>query len=211
MTDLITLEPSDYPAPPVSMQTFAPADASGVLDLGPGYVDSETVQALHDAVAAGQITLDPLWGETLAKETNALLTTKFVDRLRRSPLSASAPALHHRRLALFEAIREIGASGTVPGFGLGVHNVTRCIGDIETWLEGRRQEFTQLGLGDAELARLLTMLTPAQLGAMLQVSETTLAQWREAKTGPAFAKLSQRSVRYPVAAVLDWLKGAIAR
>jgi hypothetical protein len=208
---LITLEPSDYPEPIMSMQTFAPADAAGHLDVGPGYVDRETVQALHDAVASGQFVLDYAWLAALTVESNAVLETKFVERLRRTPLSASSPTLYHRRLALYEAVREIGAEGSIPGFGFGVHNVTRCIGDIETWMEGKRQELRVLGLDDAAVAGMLLMLTPGQLAALLQTSETNLATWRESKRGPAFAKISQRTVRYPVAAVLDWLKGAIAR
>lgn len=209
--DLISLEPARYPAPPASMLSFAPADVTGTVELGPPYVDSETVQALHDAVMAGQFTLDPTWGDTLAAESNHVLETKFLERLRRTPMSGSAPTLHHRRMALYEAVREIGAAGTVPGFGFGVHNVTRAIGDIETWLEGKRQELRMIGLDDDAVASMVIMLSPAQLSAMLQTSETNLAQWRESKRGPAYAKLSQRTVRYPVAAVLDWLKGAISR
>lgn len=211
MSDLITLLPADYPAPPASMAAFAPADVSGTVDFGPGFLDAETVQALHDAVAAGTFALDPQWATPLGEATNALLETKFLERLRRSPMSGSAPTLHHRRLALFEAIREIGSEGAIPGFGFGVHNVTRCIGDIETWMEGKRQELAQLGLDDAALTRMLIMLTPPQLAAMLQTSETNLATWRDSNRGPGYAKISQRSVRYPVAAVLDWLKAAISR
>lgn len=210
-TELITLEPADYADPITSMLSFAPADAGGVLDMGPPFLDRETVQALHDAVMAGQFTLDPAWSDALTVETNAVLETKFLERLRRSPLSASSPTLHHRRLALYEAVREIGAAHAVPGFGFGVHNVTRAIGDIETWLEGKRQELRVLGLDDEQVTAMLMLLTPAQLAAMLQTSETNLAQWRESKRGPAYAKVSQRTVRYPVAAVLEWLRGAISR
>lgn len=208
----ITLNPVDYPPPPVSMLTLTPADLTpGTVELGAPYIDAETVQALHDAVAMGTFTLDPAWHDSLAATEDAVLETKFLERLRRTPLSPSAPALHHRRLALFEAVREIGAEGSVPGFGFGVHNVTRCIGDVETWLEGKRQELAQVGLGEAEQVRMLAMLTPGQLGALLQVSEASLAQWRELRRGPAFAKLSQRAIRYPVVAVLEWLKGALTR
>jgi hypothetical protein len=210
-TSNITLEPGHYPKPPASMLSFAPADASGVLDLGPSYLDAETVQALHDAVLAGTFVLDPAWQDTLARTENGVLETHFLERLRRTPMSGSAPTLHHRRLALYEAVREIGAEGTIPGFGFGVHNVTRAIGDIETWVEGKRQELQRLGLEDPEVTRMLLMLTPPQLAALLQTSETNVAAWREAKRGPAFAKVSQRTVRYPVAAVLDWLKGAMGR
>lgn len=211
LTRPVTLEPFDYPPPPYSMQTFAPADASGALDLGPGFLDSETVQALHDAVLAGTFTLDPAWSEVLAAVTNNQLEDVFADRLRRSPLSASSPTLHHRRLALYEAMRQIGANGTIPGFGFGVHNVSRAIGDVETWMEGRRQHLASLGVAEDQVTRMLAMLSPAQLSALLQTSEANLANWRDTGRGPAYAKLSQRTVRYPVAAVLDWLQGVISR
>lgn len=207
----ITLDPADYPPPPVSMLNLVPADATGTVDLGAPYLDAETVQALHYAVQEGRFVLDPAWHDALVAEDAAVLETKFLERLRRTPMSATAPALHHRRLALYEAVRDIGATGSVPGFGFGVHNVTRSIGDVETWIEGKRQELEQLGLGEVEIVRMLAMLTPAQLGSLLQVSEVTLLTWRDSKRGPAFAKLSQRSIRYPVAAVLDWLKGALNR
>jgi hypothetical protein len=208
MTDptRITLESADYPVPPESMLSFVPADLSGTVQLGPAFLDAETMDAFNQAVLAGQFTLDPAWSEALGKSNNAVLETKFLEHLRRTRLSPSSPALHHRRLALFEAVKDIGAAGTVPGFGFGLHNVTRAIGDVETWLEGKRQELDGLGMGQPEIVRMLAMLTPAQLAALLQVSDVTLANWREAKRGPAFAKFSQRSVRYPVAAVLAWLE-----
>lgn len=206
LDDPITLEPADYPEPPATMLNLVPANASGAVDLGAPFLDRETVQALHDAVVSGLFTLDPSWNDALASSTHGELEGRFLERLRGTKLSPISPALHHRRLALFEAVREVGTNGSIPGFGFGVHNLTRAIGDVETWLEGKRQEFQALGLPDAEIVRMLAMLTPRELAALLQVTEATLSQWREAKRGPAYAQLGQRSNRYPVAAVLEWLK-----
>jgi hypothetical protein len=211
MSETITLEPADYPAPPVSMFDLVPANLHGQVDLGPTYVDAETVQALHEAVAAGMFVINPDWNDALTKAQPVELEQRFLERLRRTPLSPSSPALHHRRLALFEAVREIGVQGTIPGFGFGVHNLTRCIGDVETWLESKRQELVAQGLDEAAVVHMLAMLTPAQLGALLQTSEANLGQWRNTKVGPAYAQLSQRTIRYPVAAVLDWLTEGMRR
>lgn len=207
----ITLEPSDYPQPPVSMLQFVPANFGGTLDLGPSYLDAETVQALHEAVAVGQFTLNPAWEEALSKTDAADLESKFLERLRRTPLSPTAPALHHRRAALFEAVRDIGAQGVMPGFGFTVHNLTRSIGDVETWLESKRQELAHLNLPDGQITAMLALLTPAQLGALLQTSEANLGTWRATNRGPAYAQISQRTVRYPVAGVLDWLREGLNR
>jgi hypothetical protein len=208
----ITLEPEDYPFPPVTMRNLVPANAGGSIDLGPQFLDSETVAALGLAIAEGLFTVNPEWQVELQRSNNAALEAKFLERLRRTPLSPSSPALHHRRLALFEAVRELGSEGAVVGFGLTVHNVTRAIGDVETWLEGKRQELAQqVGLGEAELVRLLQGLTPAQLAGLLQVAVATLQQWREAGIGPAFYKTSPRTIRYPVVAVIEWLNENMRR
>lgn len=47
-------------------------------------------------------------------------------------------------------------------------------------------------------------LTPPQLMAQLQVSRSTLAQWRMTGQGPRFVKLG-RKVLYRVTDVNDWL------
>jgi len=207
----ITLNPTDYPPPPVTMLALAPADAGDTVDLGPLFLDAETVQALHDAVASGMFTVAPEWNDPVAQGDPDDLERRFLERLRQTPLSHSSPALHHRRLALFEAVRELGSEGSIPGFGFGVHTLTRAIGDVETWLEGKRQEFAAQGLSDPEIVRMLTMLTPAQLAMLLQTAEGNLAAWRHAKRGPAYAQLGGRTVRYPVAAVLAWLREAMGR
>lgn len=202
----ITLEPADYPPPTVSMLNLAPADVGGAVHLGDPFLDAETVAALHGAVEGGMLALDPSWQGALAAADASELELRFLERLRATKLSPSAPALHHRRLALFEAVREIGSKGSIPGFGFTVHNLTRAIGDVETWQEGKRQELRGLGLADEQVVLMLVMLSPDQLASLLQVSTMTLSNWRTAKRGPAWAQISPRTIRYPVASVLDWLR-----
>ncbi|MFE0413613.1 helix-turn-helix transcriptional regulator [Streptomyces tendae] len=55
----------------------------------------------------------------------------------------------------------------------------------------------------------LQLLTPAEVGALLGVTEKTLAEYRWKGTGPRFIKLggNHRSapVRYPRAQLQEWL------
>ena len=210
--EYVTLDPAHYPAPRVSMANLAPAgtSAAGDINLGDPFLDAETVQSLHDAVEQGIFALDVAWQTPLEETRSEELERRFLERLSRTNLSPVAPTLHHRRMALYETLRDIGSVVGAPGFGFTVHNLTRAIGDIETWAEGKRQELASAGINDGEIARRLTMLTPGQLGALLQVSEVTLHKWRSAQRGPAWAKLSERAVRYPVATVLAWLGESLA-
>lgn len=50
-----------------------------------------------------------------------------------------------------------------------------------------------------------TLLTPAELAGMLNVKESTLAQWRYLRRGPAFLKLSGGLIRYRQKTVAMWL------
>jgi predicted DNA-binding transcriptional regulator AlpA len=189
------------------MLTLAPSD--GVL--GDEYLDRETVAAFIEAVHAGTYTLSEDWGPEVAAADNSVLEKAFLERLRSSRLGPLAPALHHRRLALFEAVREIGSTGQIPGFGLGVHNVSRCIGELETWMEGKRQELAALGFVDEQISRSLTLLTPAVLAPLLGLSLASLSRMRAENTGPRFAMIGARKVVYPYVAVADWLAELLGR
>lgn len=55
-----------------------------------------------------------------------------------------------------------------------------------------------------ELNLDLEMLTPAQLSASLQISERTLARWRQENVGPEFRRVGRR-VLYRPRDVAMWL------
>ena len=76
-------------------------------------------------------------------------------------------------------------------------------------LEGRRQELAARGLQDDQILRMVTVIPPTQLAPMLAVSEATLSRWRQDNAGPRYARTGQRTVVYPVIAVLDWLEERI--
>ncbi len=58
-------------------------------------------------------------------------------------------------------------------------------------------------------------LTPRELSELCGIQVGTLAAWRcranrnpnAPRRGPAFVKLSERSIRYPQSAVAEWLVG----
>lgn len=52
-------------------------------------------------------------------------------------------------------------------------------------------------------------LTPAELGALLRVSISTLAVWRKANRGPKWLRL-HRAIRYPRKSVTSWLGARVA-
>ncbi len=66
---------------------------------------------------------------------------------------------------------------------------------------------------DRELRKLLdglTLLTPAQMAAIMQTTVDQLQTMREVGDGPPFVKLgdgSKAPVRYPLAKYLEWLEG----
>jgi hypothetical protein len=52
------------------------------------------------------------------------------------------------------------------------------------------------------------LLTPAQVGQLVNVAEKTLANWRARKQGPPYTKLTEGRggrVRYPRRSTLAWL------
>lgn len=204
---MASLDPTDWPLPVESMLTLEPSNGQ----LGDEYLDRETVGAFIAAVHAGTYVLSEDWGPQIAQAGNERLEAAFLERLRATRLGPLSPALHHRRLALFEAVREIGEVGQIPGFGLSVHNLTRCIGELETWMEGKRQELAALGLTNEEIARSLTMLSPEVLAPLLGVSTATLSRMRSENTGPRFGKIGVRKVVYPYLAVAEWLEELLRR
>lgn len=48
-------------------------------------------------------------------------------------------------------------------------------------------------------------LTPPEVAERLRVTAETLRYWRRVGAGPAFIKLSERIVRYPEAAIEEFL------
>jgi len=63
-----------------------------------------------------------------------------------------------------------------------------------------RQKQTQARTDD-----LGNLLTPEDAAAKLAVAVQTLAHWRVRGTGPTFVHLSARCVRYPNAALEQWV------
>lgn len=51
------------------------------------------------------------------------------------------------------------------------------------------------------------LLTPAQVGKILVVSERTLERWRMTGEGPEYVALSRKVVRYDAAAVAAFVEG----
>ena len=201
------LDPMAWPAPTDTMLQLEPSNGL----RGPDFLDRETIASFRDAVAQGVFKLNPDWAPAISSLDNARLEQSFLEKLRSSRLGPASPVLYHRRVALFEAIKEAGAASAVPGFGLGVHNVTKAIGNLETWLEGKRQELEHAGFTDEALARQLTLIRPDILAAMLGVDGATLSRWRNSNQGPHYARLSARTVAYPAVAVSQWLTDLIAQ
>jgi hypothetical protein len=52
------------------------------------------------------------------------------------------------------------------------------------------------------------LLTPKQCAVLVGVRPSTLQTWRALGAGPRFVKLSRRTVRYPMAGLMDWLNAA---
>lgn len=50
--------------------------------------------------------------------------------------------------------------------------------------------------------------SPEETAALLGVTTRTLAAWRKADTGPAFAKVGN-AIRYPEEGLIDWLSANI--
>lgn len=57
----------------------------------------------------------------------------------------------------------------------------------------------------SSLRARIGLLTPAELAAMLEVSEDTLREWRRLKQGPDFVKCG-KTVMYREADVTKWLE-----
>lgn len=51
---------------------------------------------------------------------------------------------------------------------------------------------------------LPTLLTPGQAAAWLGVDEDLLTSWREHDEGPAYVRISRRTIRYEPAALDDF-------
>ncbi len=49
------------------------------------------------------------------------------------------------------------------------------------------------------------LLTPAEVGDLLVVGRKVLERWRSAGRGPAFARLTSKTIRYPAADVARFL------
>lgn len=204
---MASLDPQSWPMPSASMLQLSPAGEG----RGDTFLDRETMAAFIEGVHNGTFGLDEDWAPALSAADDAKLETEFLERLRGSRLGPASPVLHHRRLALFEAVKALGTPGTIPGFGLSVHNISRCIGDVETWVEGQRQEMLGRGMQDEEVFRMLLMIPSTQLAALLHVSEPTLSRMRTQNMGPRYAKLTSRTHVYPLIAVLEWLNELVAR
>lgn len=54
---------------------------------------------------------------------------------------------------------------------------------------------------------LVPLLTPAQVGEILAVSERTLERWRMTGEGPVYVALSRKVVRYDPAAIAAFVEG----
>ena len=203
---MATLELSNYPLPTASMLTLTPVGDFRLGEvIGDAYLDQETVAAFFEAVHSGFFTVSEDWAHRIADVDDAVLEQKFLERLRMTQLSKSSPLLHHRRLALFEAIKDIGTEGTIPGFGFGVQNATRAIGDIETYLEGKRQELSAKGFADPDLQRMLTLIPSNALASLLGLSEASLSRMRKEGAGPRFVQTGARRYGYPAIATLEWI------
>jgi hypothetical protein len=59
----------------------------------------------------------------------------------------------------------------------------------------------------AMAATVAPLLTPAQVGELLAVSERTLERWRMTGEGPEYVALSRKVVRYDTAALAAFLEG----
>lgn len=62
------------------------------------------------------------------------------------------------------------------------------------------------GLAQQARAQFEDLLTPKETGVELKVQEKTLANWRSARVGPPYVKLSGGIVRYSRKAVRQWLE-----
>ena len=60
--------------------------------------------------------------------------------------------------------------------------------------------------GHASAANEHELLAPPQAAAILKMSPLTLQQWRAAKYGPPFIRLSKRAVRYRRSDIEQWLR-----
>jgi predicted DNA-binding transcriptional regulator AlpA len=198
---MASLDPTAYPTPSTSMLQLEPAMGR----RGDDYLDRETMVALIEAVSTGFFVLHEDWAGRIVDADDALLEKTFLDKLRGSRLGENAAVLHHRRLALYEAIKELGTEGTIPGFGLSVHNLTRVIGDVETWTEGKRQELEGQGFTNEQVLRMLLIIPASVMAALLGLSEASLSRMRNLNEGPRYVKLGTRRVGYPVVSTLEWL------
>lgn len=52
------------------------------------------------------------------------------------------------------------------------------------------------------------LLTPAEVAEQIQVAEKTLRNWRYLDRGPAFERLTRKTVRYRQSAVDCWRRAA---
>jgi predicted DNA-binding transcriptional regulator AlpA len=201
------LQLDKYQMPTTSMLQLVPLGEFQLgTVLGDPFLDRETLASFAEAVHAGFFTLNEDWGRKIADVDDAVLEQRFLERLRMTQLSGASPLLHHRRLALFEAIRDIGTEGSIPGLGLGPQNSTRAIGDIETWMEGKRQELRQRGFDDHLLQRMLTIVPSPAFAILVGLSEATLSRMRKENVGPRFVQLGSRRWGYPAIAAIEWLE-----
>lgn len=51
----------------------------------------------------------------------------------------------------------------------------------------------------------MSLLTPRQAAALLQLDERTLTNWRSAGTGPRFLRINGRAIRYRTLDIESWL------
>jgi hypothetical protein len=61
-----------------------------------------------------------------------------------------------------------------------------------------------------KLRRDFSIMTPAELAQMLEVSEFTINQWRASDNGPAYTKLGRR-VYYRKQDVMSWIDDGLVR
>jgi hypothetical protein len=175
-----------------------------LVDVGPEWIDAATVARFAELVENGILffEFDPT---DLMREAGDTLDALFALHL--SEPSSNRFAVDHRAFALNKAVKELVAR-RAPAKAAPQLQVPRAIGNLEMYLQEKRVEYSYLSPIDSDLLfDAAFLLDPKRVEWLTGVSIGQLAAWRSAGSGPRFLKVAgeRSSVRYPAAALLEWL------
>jgi hypothetical protein len=176
-----------------------------LVDYGPPMIDVQTVTRFVDLIESGIVTFEMSDSELTALLADAGEQLDALFELHLASPSTNRFVVDHRAFALVQAARELVARSlpSAPPTQV-MDDVPRAIGNLEVFMA----EFASSHLEVDPALLALQQVEPFVVSALIGASEGQLATWRSNNVGPRFVKLAahKRSIRYPAAALLEWLE-----